>query len=59
MMVIFCTSRIDAEDKIQETVNYCVVMHEATGGKVNEEKVMVTVGNGLKIQWIMNLLMCT
>ena len=37
----FCTGSKNSKMKIQETVPHYVKMHEATGGKVQKEKVSV------------------
>ena len=37
----FCTKGDESEIKMQEIVDYCVSMHEATGGKIQQEKVMI------------------
>ena len=37
----FCTSGDNCETKMQKIVSCCVKMHEATGGKVQKDKVFV------------------
>ena len=37
----FCSSGVECERKMQEIVNYYANMHEATGGKVQKDKVMM------------------
>ena len=37
----FCTSGAKSNQKMQDIVNYYVAMHEANGGKVQKEKVMM------------------
>ena len=37
----FCTSWVESKHKIQEVVNYHAAKYEATGGKVQKEKVMM------------------
>ena len=37
----FCASGLECERKMQEIVNYYANLYEATGGKVQKEKVMM------------------
>ena len=38
---VFCSNGVECKRKMQEIVNYYANMHEATGGKLQKEKVMV------------------
>ena len=39
--VDFSTSGENSEKKMQEITSFCVKMHEATGGELQKEKVLV------------------